>query len=80
MKHGTVTGSVYPADGAHFIRAVNGTDTTLFRPGNGSFNITMKPGSWKFLVNAKAPLKSAVVNVNVMEGQTAGLGIINLHP
>lgn len=74
-----IYGSIDPPDGAKKVWAINGTDSVSTVPLTGKFFLEVKPGTWKLIVEAVAPLKNAVVeNILVQEGESADAGVIKL--
>lgn len=74
-----IKGSIVPADGASMVWGINGADTIKAAPSNGSFALTAKAGTWKIIVDAKDPLKDAVMEkVEVKDGQITDVGEVKL--
>ena len=58
----SVSGKVTPVDGIEGIWAIKDADTIKATISTeGAFTIEVKPGTWKIMVNAKAPYKSSEV-------------------
>lgn len=79
MNQSKLTGKITPASGANIVWAINGKDSTRIKSANGTFALTIKPGPWKLLINAKEPLENVVLDVHVQEGKTTDLGEIKLQ-
>lgn len=76
----SITGKVTPPDQVEYVWAISGTDSLKTTAENGSFALTLKPGSYKVVVDAKDPYKDAVMEaVEVKEGQATDLGEIKLQ-
>lgn len=80
MPAAGIKGKVAPAESAGTVWAISGTDTLKTQTEQGAFLFPdAKPGSYKVLVEAKAPYKNAVKeNVAVKEGEVVDLGTITL--
>jgi hypothetical protein len=76
-----ITGSVVPADGAVAIWAFSGTDSTRgIILNTGNFSLTVKPGIYKILLDAKSPYKDFVMeNVDVKPERPLDIGQIVLQ-
>ncbi len=80
VTQSSITGKVTPAEGAETVWAISGTDSTKAAVSAGAFAIQVKPGSYKVLVDAKAPYKDVTVeNLEVKEGQPLDVGEIVLQ-
>lgn len=68
----TITGSVVPADGANGIWAVSEKDSARGAIINtGSFSLSVKPGIYKLIIDARTPYKDVVLeNIEVKEQPT----------
>lgn len=74
-----IYGTIDPPDGARKVWAINGTDSVSTVPLTGKFSLEVKPGTWKLIVEAVPPLKTALVeNILVQEGESADAGLIKL--
>lgn len=75
-----IKGIVAPAESAGNVWAISGADTVKTQVAQGAFQFTdLKPGTYKVVVEAKAPYKSvAKENVAVKEGEVVDLGTITL--
>jgi hypothetical protein len=74
-----IYGTIDPPEGAKRVWAINGKDSVSTTPLLGKFSMEVKPGTWKLIIEATAPLKNAVVeNILVQEGQSADAGLIKL--
>ena len=75
-----IQGSIDPPEGARKIWAVSGKDTVAIIPPPGTFILDVKPGSWKLVVDAVPPYKSAErESILVTEGQLTDVGLIKLE-
>lgn len=75
-----IVGSVSPADGVESVWAVSKTDSVkAVLINTGSFSMTVRPGVYKLIVDAKSPYKDVVLpNVDVKEDQPMDVGEIVL--
>lgn len=74
-----VTGKVSPPEGAESVWAISGTDSLKGTLNAGNFSFTIKPGTYKIMVDAKDPYKDTFVeNVEVKEGMPVDVGEIVL--
>ncbi len=76
-----IKGTVTPAESAGDVWAINGTDSLKVTPAQGGFVIdNAKPGTYKIIVEAKAPYKKfEKEGVTVKEGEIVDLGVITLE-
>lgn len=75
-----IKGTVSPADGAGIVWAVSGSDSVKVTPDNGAFAFSVKPGTYKVIVQALADYKTFIKeNVVVEEGKVTDLGTITLE-
>lgn len=59
----TISGKVTPADAAEAVWAIKDADTVKSTiSAEGTFQLEVKPGTWKVVVAAKAPYKNAEVS------------------
>jgi hypothetical protein len=81
MPQSAITGSMLPADGAESIMAFSGTDSAKGVILNtGSFSLSVKPGIYKLLVDAKAPYKDVLLeNLEVKDERPLDIGQIVLQ-
>lgn len=80
MQSSSISGKVIPPEGSELILAISGRDSIRTNVINGAFVFTVKPGTWKIMVEGKAPFKDAVLErVDVKEGQNTDLGEIRLQ-
>ena len=80
VQDSAITGKVTPPDGVEYVWAISGTDSLKATATDGSFSLTVKPGTYKVVVDAKDPYKDAVLeNVEVKDGQNSDLGEIRLQ-
>jgi hypothetical protein len=80
MPASGIKGTVTPPESAGTVLAINGTDTLKVQAAQGAFQFAdVKPGTWKVVVEAKAPYKNfEKENVAVKEGEVVDLGTITL--
>lgn len=78
---GSVKGTITPADSALNVWAVSATDTFRTTVTNGFFEIkNVKPGTYKIMVEASAPFKSATKEqVVVKDNEQTDVGEIRLE-
>ena len=75
----SVTGKVTPADAVESVWAIAGADSLKAELSNGSFAVSVKPGTYKIMVDAKEPLKDVLLeNVEVKHDEVVNLGEIKL--
>jgi hypothetical protein len=76
-----ITGSVLPAEGAETIIAYSGTDSVRgVMLNTGSFSLSVKPGIYKLLVDAKSPYKDVLLeNLEVKDERPLDVGQIVLQ-
>jgi hypothetical protein len=81
LTAGSIKGTIMPADGASRAWALSPTDTLRASIINGAYEIKdAKPGSYRVIIEAKAPYKNAAKDsVVVIDGQTAEVGEIKLE-
>ena len=80
VQDSTISGKIVPPDGAEYIWAISGTDSLKTTATDGAFSLTVKPGTYTVVVDAKDPYKDAVMdNVEVKDGQNSDLGEIRLQ-
>ena len=76
----SITGRVSPAEGAESIWAISSTDSIKVGIASGNFSAQVKPGTFKILVDAKAPYKDVLLdNLEVKENQVFDVGEIILQ-
>ena len=76
----SITGRVTPADGANIAWAISSKDSASSNIVNGTFSFSVKPGTYRVIIDALEPYKDATVeNVNVKEGQAVDVGEIILQ-
>ncbi|MEO7045013.1 MAG: carboxypeptidase regulatory-like domain-containing protein [Ferruginibacter sp.] len=77
----TISGKITPADAADAVWAIKDNDTLKATVSSeGTFNVEVKPGTWKVMVSAKAPYKNAEVSqVVVSEDKNTDAGEIKLE-
>jgi hypothetical protein len=75
-----ISGSVLPADGTESIWAVGAKDSARATILNtGAFSISVKSGVYKLVVDAKAPYKDLVLDLDVKADQPMDVGQIVLQ-
>jgi hypothetical protein len=75
-----ISGSVLPVDGTESIWAMGAKDSakaTILN--NGAFTIAVKSGAYKLVVDAKAPYKDLVLDLDVKPDQPMDVGQIVLQ-
>src|SRR3954469_4402247 len=77
----TISGKITPVDAADAVWAIKDTDTLKATVSSeGTFQVEVKPGTWKLVVSAKAPYKNAEVNqVVVTDEKNTDAGEIKLE-
>jgi hypothetical protein len=77
----TITGKITPVDAADAVWAIQNTDTLKATvSAEGTFEVEVKPGTWKLVVSAKAPYKNAeVAELVVTEDKATDAGEIKLE-
>lgn len=79
LQQSTITGKIFPANAATTVWAINGNHLLKVTPQNGSFELTVPPGSWSVMVEANKPYENFKTPALVEEGKTKDLGIIRLY-
>jgi hypothetical protein len=80
MPQASITGKISPADGAEVVWVIGTIDSVKAPVALGSFSAQVKPGLYKLIVDAKEPLKDAVLdNLDVKENQVLDVGEIILE-
>jgi hypothetical protein len=81
MRAPSVKGVVVPEDKIKTIWAIQGIDSTEIKNEDGSFNVKIKPGVWKIIINTKEPYQktSVLYRIEATEGKNIDLGEINLQ-
>lgn len=75
-----ISGKVKPADAVDMVWAIQGTDSSKTAPVNGTFTLTVKPGQYQVIVDAKQGYKDVVMDrITVEPGKTTDLGEINIE-
>lgn len=75
-----ITGKILPAEGGAAVWAIQGTDSISARPVEGLFNLELKPGWYKIVVQTNLPYKPMQYEkMEVQEGKTTDLGEIRLE-
>ena len=77
----TISGKVSPADAAEAVWAIKDADSVKSTiSSEGTFQLEVKPGTWKVVVAAKAPYKNAEVpSVEATEDKNTDAGEIKLQ-
>lgn len=74
-----ITGKITPADGATAVWAISGTDSTKALLENGTFALSVKPGTYTVMIDAADPYKDVTKkNITVSEKKPKDLGEIKL--
>ena len=81
VRSPSIKGVVVPENKLQTIWAVQGLDTTEIKNNDGSFNVKIKPGIWKIIINTKQPYQktSVLYRIEATEGKNIDLGEINLQ-
>jgi hypothetical protein len=75
-----IVGSISPADGVESVWAVSKTDSVKAVVINtGSFSMSVRPGIYKVIVDAKAPYKDVVLSNIDVKDQLMDVGEIVLQ-
>jgi hypothetical protein len=78
MQQSNITGKVITDARNVWVYLINGNDSLKTRVHEGHFKLTVKPGSWKVLIdNNKRFIDEGLVEVQ--EGSTLDLGTIRLN-
>ncbi|MEP7111613.1 MAG: hypothetical protein ABI760_26695 [Ferruginibacter sp.] len=77
----TISGKISPAEAADAVWAIKETDSVKATVSSeGTFQVEVKPGTWKLVVSAKAPYRNAEVNqVIVTDDNNTDAGEIKLE-
>ena len=76
----TITGRVNPPEEVEAVWAFSNSDTLKGMLSQGAFAITAKPGTWRVVIDAKAPFRDVIIDkVEVKENQATDLGEIRLQ-
>ena len=80
VSQAAISGSVTPPEGATAVWAVNGSDSVAGTFSNGSFSISVKPGTYKLFIDAKDPYKDvSLENIQVSDTAATNVGEIKLE-
>jgi len=80
VSQAAISGTVTPPEGATAVWAVNGSDSVAGTFSNGSFSISVKPGTYKLFIDAKAPYKDvSLENIQVSDTAATNVGEIKLE-
>ncbi|MEO6233569.1 MAG: carboxypeptidase regulatory-like domain-containing protein [Ferruginibacter sp.] len=76
----TISGKITPADGADAVWAIKDADSVKSTISTeGTFQLEVKPGTWKVVVAAKAPYQNAEMGaVEVTDEKDTDVGEIKL--
>lgn len=75
----SITGKVNPPDGTEAIWLVSGKDSSRVSVVTGSFSVSVNPGIYKLIIDAKGAYKDLYMeNLEVKPGMTLDLGEIYL--
>ena len=72
----SITGKISPADGAESVWAIGTSDSVKAPVTSGTFNITVKPGTYKVIVDAREPRKDVVLDNVEVKNQPVDVGEI----
>ena len=78
MKQSNITGKVVNGDNKVWVVLVNESDSLKTMVEDGQFKFTVKPGSWKVLIEHRKSMTEEG-SVDVQEGSTLDLGTIRLN-
>jgi hypothetical protein len=78
MQQSNITGKVQSDDKKVWVYLINGEDSLKTRVTGGSFKFTVKPGSWKVMIDHSNVMVDEGL-VEVLEGHTLDLGTIRLN-
>ena len=81
MHSASIKGVVVQDEKIKSIWAVQGADSTLINTEeDGRFNVSVKPGTWKIIIQAKENYRNTILNnIEAIEGKNIDLGEINLQ-
>ncbi len=71
-----ITGKITPADAAEAVWAIGATDSVKSGISAGAFSMQVKPGTYKLVVDAKAPRKDVLLENIEVKGQPVDVGEI----
>ncbi|HTE25722.1 carboxypeptidase-like regulatory domain-containing protein [Flavitalea sp.] len=75
-----IKGTVSPAEGTGMVWAISSSDSLKMTPEKGTFAFSLKPGTYKVIVQAVSDYKSFIKeNVVVEDGKVTDLGTITLE-
>lgn len=75
----TISGKVIPVDGVEKVWAISDTDSVNTVPNLGTFVLSVKPATYKIVVDAKAPYQDLVIeDIKVEEGKNTDVGELRL--
>lgn len=78
MQQSSITGKVDSDEQKVWVYLINGNDSLKARVIEGSFRFTVKPGSWKVMIDdSNVMIDEGLVEVE--EGRTLDLGTIRLN-
>ena len=70
----SITGKVSPADAAEAVWAINATDTAKGVISGGTFSLSVKPGTYKVIIDAREPRRDVVLDNVEVKGQPVDVG------
>jgi|SRR5580704_6306328 hypothetical protein len=81
MRSPSIKGVIIPENKLKNIWMVQGRDSTEVNNEDGSFNVKVKPGVWKIIINTKETYQKTAVlyQIEATEGKNIDLGEINLQ-
>lgn len=80
LRTGTISGTVVPSDEVMTVTAIKGADSAKSILSEGAFALTVKPGNWKVIVNARSPYKGVIIeNIHVTPDNPINIGDIHLQ-
>jgi len=75
-----ITGKITPAEGATAVWAIKGTDSVKALLENGTFALSVQPGTYNVIIDAADPYKDVIrKNITVSEKKPKDLGEIKLQ-
>lgn len=75
----SIVGKLTPAEGAESIWAISGNDSVKAVISAGAFSLPVKTGTYKLIVDAKAPYKDVIVETVDVKDQPVDIGEIVLQ-
>ncbi|HUR11352.1 MAG TPA: hypothetical protein VM012_08280 [Flavitalea sp.] len=75
-----ITGRISPPQQLEGVYCFSGSDTIRATIGNRTFALTVKPGTWKVVIDAKDPFRDVIFEkVDAQENHFTDLGEIQLQ-